>query len=241
MDPLKTQLAKKELIAEDTLAFYFNKPVGLTFVPGQHASVVELEPAETDDEGAKRTFSFITIPSDDLVGFATRLRDSAFKRNLKNAAIGMPVELINPRGSMVLPQDTKRPLVFLAGGIGITPFMSMSKMAAFTKSPQKITLLHANKSLQEAQFTKELQELAKVNSQFTFVEVITREENVPTGWTGEKGHYSREMLAKYVTDFANTVFYLAGPAGMVQPTTDLLTSLGVDPLFIKSEDFGEYK
>lgn len=234
-----SKLVKKEGVAEGTMAFYFEKPEGLSYQPGQHPTVKILHPIDTDEEGDSRTFSFITIPSDELIGFATRMRDTAFKRNLKNAGAGLDVEIKDPRGSMVLPSDTQRPLVFLAGGIGITPLFSMVREAAYRKSEQKITLLYANRTIAQTAFFNELEQLAKENPHFTFIPVMTQEDQ--TTWNGEKGHITIEMLRKYVPDTTNTLFYLAGPSGMVGAMNEMLTRNGIDSLFIKSEDYGEYK
>jgi cytochrome-b5 reductase len=83
----------------------------------------------------------------------------------------------------------------------------------------------------------ELEELAKENSHFTFVPTMTQEgEN----WQGETGYITTEMIKKYIPTLENTVFYLAGPSGFVTALTDLITESGVDSIFIKSEDYGDY-
>lgn len=238
MATFQSKLIKKEVVAKGTMRFFLEKPEGFSYIPGQHATFRQVNPIETDDEGNNRTFSLVSIPSDDAVAFTTRMRDSAFKRNLKNGPEGMKIEIIDPRGSMVLPNDTKRPLAFLAGGIGITPFISMVREAAHQKSEQNIVLFYANKTIEETAFLQDLTQLAEINPNFTFVPIMTQED--PTTWQGEKGHLTQEMLQKYVPDLANTIYYLAGPGGMVSAMTGTLAQAGVDPLFIKSEDFGEY-
>jgi ferredoxin-NADP reductase len=135
----RSKLIKKEEVAQGTFAFYFAKPEGFVCVPGQHITLHLTSPVKTDDDGNDRTLSPITIPSDNEVAIATRIRPTAFKDNLRDGEIGMDVQLIDPRGGMVLPKDASRPLVFLAGGIGITPFISMIREATQQKSEQKIT------------------------------------------------------------------------------------------------------
>jgi ferredoxin-NADP reductase len=234
-----SKLIRKEDVAEGTMAFYLEKPEDFTYLPGQHPTFQILNPSETDEEGDSRTFSFITIPSDKEIGFATRMRDTAFKRILKNAELGLEMAIKNPRGSMVLPTDPNRPLVFLAGGIGITPLISMIREASSQKSAQKITLFYANRTIAQAAFFTQLEELAKENPNFTFVPVMTQEDaNI---WHGETGHITSELVKKYVPSTDNTLFYLAGPTGMVSAMTQILTESGIDSLFIKSEDYGEYK
>ncbi len=240
MATFTTKFIKSQAVAQDKMAFYFEKPEGFEYIPGQHASLKLLNPVDTDSEGNERTFSFITIPSDPTIGFTTKMRDSAFKRNLKNMSEGTEIEIRDPRGSMVLPSDAKRPVAFLAGGIGITPFMSMAKQAAHENYPQKVYLFYSNKTREEAAFLDELSALAEQNSNFTFIPTMTQED-VQSGWEGEQGHFTEDLIRKYISDVNNTIFYMAGPAGLVKGVTQVLTALGVESLFVKSEDFGEYK
>ena len=235
---ITTTLLRKEDLAEGTMAFYLQKPGDFTYISGQHATFRIINPSETDEEGDSRTFSFITTPDQNDMGFATRMRDTAFKRILKQAHEGLEIEVKNPRGSMILPQDPTRPLVFLAGGIGITPLISMVRQATKSQSTQKIHLFYANRTIAQTAFLEELTHMAQQNPNFTFIPTMTQE---PGGWKGETGRVSEAMVKKYLPSLENTVFYLAGPTGMVQGMTDLLSAMGVDSLFIKSEDYGEYK
>ena len=239
MADFTSKLLRKEEIAEGTMAFYVEKPQDFSFTSGQHATFQILQPKETDEEGDSRTFSFITVPSDNEVGFATRMRDTAFKRNLKNAPEGMEIAIKNPRGSLVLPTEVKRSLVMLAGGIGITPLISMIREASLQKSQQKITLFYANRTIAQTAFYTQLEQLTKENPNFRFIPVMTQED--PSLWKGETGHVTKELVQKYISDTDNTLFYLAGTTGMVSAMTQLLSDAGIDSLFIKSEDYGEYK
>lgn len=161
MAEFQSKLIRKEEIAEGTMAFYVEKPAALTYIAGQHPTFQIIHPVESDEEGDSRTFSFITIPSDTELGFATRMRDTAFKRNLKNAEPGLEILIKNPRGSLVLPADTNRPIVMLVGGIGITPMISIIREASKQKSAQKITLLYANRTIAQTAFFTQLQQLTK--------------------------------------------------------------------------------
>lgn len=138
---------------------------------------------------------------------------------------------------MVLPKDTSRPLVMLAGGIGITPFISMIKQATEQKSAQKIYFFFSNKTKADAPFFAEIEALKQQNPNFEFIPTMT--ETDPT-WTGETGYITKEMISKYVTSFENTVFYFAGPPSFADAMQKLLDDAGIDPLFIKSEGFDGY-
>src|SRR5436309_461700 len=124
------KLLKKEVVAEGTMAFYFEKPEGFEYKAGQNADYFLINPAEEDKEGNKRTFSFASAPEEKEIVWATRMRDTAYKRNLKNLPEGSELEMEGPYGDMVLHSRAEKPAVFLAGGIGITLFYSMVKDAS---------------------------------------------------------------------------------------------------------------
>jgi ferredoxin-NADP reductase len=107
------------------MAFHFEKPPGFAFKAGQALAWTLIDPPETDDEGGMRNFSIASAPGEADLMIATRMRDTAFKRVLKTMPLGTEVHIVGPFGSLTLHQNTARPAVFLAGGIGITPFRSM--------------------------------------------------------------------------------------------------------------------
>src|SRR5690606_32160863 len=124
-----TKLIKHEEVAEGTMAFYFEKPEGFSFITGQFIELTLIDPKETDGEGNTRAFSIISRPDEDYLAIATRLRDTAFKRQLKELAPGEEIQLEGPFGNFILHENIDRPAIFLVGGIGITPFMSIIKDA----------------------------------------------------------------------------------------------------------------
>jgi ferredoxin-NADP reductase len=123
----ETVLTRREPVAEGTMAFHFARPAGFAHAAGQNVLVTLLAPPQTDSQGDSRTFTLASAPHEPELMVATRMRDSAFKRVLKSAASGTPVRIEGPNGLMVLHEDAARPAVFLAGGIGVTPFLSMAR------------------------------------------------------------------------------------------------------------------
>jgi len=91
------------------------------------------------------------------------MRDSAFKRTFKSVRIGAPVQLEGPFGSLTLHNNRARPAVFIAGGIGITPFMSILRQAAKDQLHQRLLLLYSNRRPEDAAFLAELQRLEPLN------------------------------------------------------------------------------
>src|SRR5690606_21011577 len=126
-------LLKKEEIAHQTMAFSFDRPEGFEFRAGQSGDFTLIEPPETDEEGNTRTFSFAQAPYENGLVVATRMRDTAFKRVIRNLSEGSTLKLDAPYGSFVLHKTLTTPAVFLTGGIGITPVRSMIAQATQDK------------------------------------------------------------------------------------------------------------
>lgn len=235
-----THLIKKEEVATGTMAFYFEKPIGFEYKSGQSIDLFLIDPPETDAEGNKRAFSLITAPYEDHIGITTRLRDTAFKRVLKDLPEGSELNVDGPFGSMTLHNDTSKSAVILAGGIGITPFYSMAKNAAHNKLPHKIFLFYSNRRPEDTAFLNELTELAKHNPNFTLIATMTEMEKSTQEWNGETGYITKEMVAKYVPDLTNSIGYAAGPPTMVAAMRKLLNESGVDDDNIRTEEFEGY-
>ena len=136
----QTKLLSRSSVAEGTMAFHFAKPAGFSFKAGQAADLTLLNPPETDSEGNIRTFSIASPPFEDQLTFATRMRDTAFKRSLKVVPIGTEIHIGPPTGSFTLHKNASKPAVFLAGGIGITPFLSVVRQADHDRLGHKLYL-----------------------------------------------------------------------------------------------------
>src|SRR5438874_7647006 len=124
---MRARVFEKREVAKGTLLVLFDL-LGeeVDFTPGQYFFVTLLEPPYDDERGPRRHFSVVTSPNErGRLGFCTRLRDSAFKRSLVELPVGAEVEVEEPKGNFLLPDDTTQADVFLAGGIGITVFRSM--------------------------------------------------------------------------------------------------------------------
>ena len=232
------KLLKKETIAEGTMAFYFEKPEGFTFRAGQFADYTLINPPETDEEGSTRGFSLAYAPYEDYLVAATRMRDTAFKRVLRDLPIGTEVKLDAPYGDFTLHKTVTTPAVFLIGGIGITPVRSMIAQATHDKTAHRITLLHANRTPAEAPFSGDFKRFARENTNFTFVPVATAE--VTGEWTGERGRVDEAMLKRHVPDLNTPIYYLSGPEGMVKAMRQMLVDLGINEDTIRTEEFSGY-
>jgi ferredoxin-NADP reductase len=148
----EAKLLNRVEVAEDTMAFHFEKPPGFEFRPGQSSDLTLVNPPETDSEGNIRTFSIASAPFEDRLMFATRMRETAFKRSLKAMPIGTAVKVEPATGSFTLHKTSAKPAVLLAGGIGITPFFSIVKQADHERLPHKLYLFYSNRRPEDAPF-----------------------------------------------------------------------------------------
>jgi ferredoxin-NADP reductase len=234
------QLKERREIAEGTMAFSFSKPAGFEFVAGQSVDLTLLEPAETDAKGPMRTLSLASSPSEPDLLVATRMRDTAFKRVLKKLPLGTSLKMEGPFGFMTLPKQTARPAVFLAGGIGITPFRSMLFQSAATQAGHFLLLFYSNRRPEDSAFLEELAELSEQNPNFTVAATMTHPENSRVPWKGEQGYINRDMLKKHAGALKQPVYFIAGPPSMESAMRDLLLDLGVEEDDINSEGFAGY-
>jgi len=233
------KLVEKRPVAEGTMEFVFEKPEGLEFRAGQFADFTLVDPPETDEEGNTRGFSIVAAPYEDYLAVATRMRDTAFKRVLKDLPEGSEVKFDGPYGDYRLHNDTSKPAVFLIGGIGVTPVRSIIAQATHDKTDHTITLLHANRTPDDAPFASDFAGFAAENQNFTFVPIAT--DSAPDDFAGERGRIDADMIRRHVPDLTSPIFYLSGPEGMVKTMRSLLTEeLGVDEDNIRTEEFDGY-
>lgn len=235
-----SKLKKKENLAEGTMGFYFAKPAGLQFKPGQYMDLTLIDPPETDAEGNIRSLSIAAAPEDEYLLFATRMRDTAFKRFLRSAAAGTEVKMEGPMGSFTLHNNSAKPAVFLAGGIGITPFSSIIRHAAHAKLPHKLYLFYSNRRPEDAAFMNILNEMAKANSNFRFIPSMSELSKSAQTWNGESGFINRDMLARNLPSLQGPIYYIAGPPAMVTAMRQMLNAAGVDEDDVRTEEFSGY-
>jgi len=234
------KLNGREQVAEGTMAFHFDKPDGFEFRPGQAIDVTLLNPPETDSEGNIRTFSIASPPYEDGLMVATRMRDSAFKRVLKSMPLGTAVKIDGPSGSLTLHKNSSKPAVFLAGGIGITPFLSILRQAAHEKLPHELFLFYSNRRPEDTPFLDTLNELQKTNPKFRFVPTMTEIGKSHQKWIGQTGFIDSSMLANTVSSVQGPIYYIAGPPGMVAAMRQVIVTAGADEDDIRTEEFSGY-
>jgi len=234
-----TLLGRTE-VAEGTMAFQFEKPKGFVFKAGQYIDLTLLGPQPGSSNGLIHTFSIASSPLEEELLITTRMRSTVFKQALSILPLGSGAKIEGPMGSFVLHNNTSRPAVFLAGGIGIAPFLSILSYASSEKLRHPIILFYANRYLEDAAFIDALWKLERANPRFRFVPTLTRMSNNNGAWKGRTGHISSEMLLTQLGVVRGPIYYLAGPPTMVAAARRTLVEVGVDEDDIRSEEFAGY-
>jgi ferredoxin-NADP reductase len=236
---MRARIKEKREVATGTLMVVFDL-LGreVDFLPGQYFWVTLLDPPYDDEKGPRRHISVVTSPTErGVLGLCTRLRDSAFKRSLVELPVGAEVEVEEPKGSFVLPEETDRPYVFIAGGIGITVFRSMLRYIADKGLPHRVTLVYSNRDHESTPFLDELQELERANPNFRLVATMTKDP----AWEGETRRIDADLLCDHLEEDLTAYTYLvAGPPVLVEAMVEMLKGTGVPEEQIRPDGFSGY-
>jgi ferredoxin-NADP reductase len=236
---MQARITEKREVAKGTLLVEFDL-LGeeVDFTPGQYFWVTLVDPPYDDDKGPRRHITVVTSPNDrGVLGLATRVRDSAFKRSLAELPVGAEVEVEQPKGDFLLPADTEQEYVFIAGGIGITVFRSMLRYIAEENLPHRVTLIYSNRDRESTAFLDELQELERRNPNLRLVLTMTEDPE----WDGDKRRIDAGFLRDHLDDDLGAFTYLvAGPPGMVEAMETMLRDAGVPEEQVRPERFSGY-
>ena len=159
---MRIRLKEQRLEAPDVMSFVFDL-LGQPFAyqPGQFVFFELNELAFPDERGKRRHFTLSSAPSEqDVIMFTTRLRGSGFKETLRHARPGYELTVETPRGSFVVPDGETRKHVFIAGGIGVTPYRSILRNAVDMSAPIDALLLDFNRALVDVSFRREIEAIA---------------------------------------------------------------------------------
>jgi ferredoxin-NADP reductase/Na+-translocating ferredoxin:NAD+ oxidoreductase RnfD subunit len=220
-------------VAKNTYEFAFAKPAGLKFEAGQYLEWM-LPHTKSDNRGIRRYFTISSGPSDTLLRVAVRFADtvSTYKSVMRDMKVGDTIIASQLAGDFVLPKDLEQKVALIAGGIGVTPFLSQIDEMVTQKSVRSTVLFYCNNTVEEIAYKDKLAAAAEVIP-LTVVNVLAKEE-VP-GY--ETGYVTKELIKKYVPDYVSVKWYLSGPPGMVNAYSALLREVGVPEKNIKRDFF----
>jgi ferredoxin-NADP reductase len=136
--------------------------------------------------------------------------------------------------------DDRRPAVFVAGGIGITPLKGMIEYATDRRLTNPMRLVYSNREQAEIAYRRELDELASTNEHLRVMHTLTREPD-DAGWTGRRGRIDDAVLAEAADALDDPVYYVCGSPGMVEHVVGLLAARGVPEENVRYEEFWGYE
>jgi ferredoxin-NADP reductase len=236
---MQARIKEKREVAHATLMVVFDL-LGeeVEFTAGQYFWVTLVDPPYDDEKGPRRHITVVTSPNErGVLGLATRIRDSAFKRSLAELPVGAAVDVEQPKGNFLLPDDTEQPYVFIAGGIGITVFRCMLRYIAEEDLPHRVTLVYSNRDLASTAFLDEVLELERAIPGLQAVLTMTDDSN----WDGETRRIGAAMLRDHLgADLGSFTYLVAGPPKMVEAMEELLRAEGVPEGQIRPERFSGY-
>jgi len=215
----------------DIRTFRFVRPEGFDFTPGQFVAV------RVRADGTEHVRCYSISSSPDARGY---LEISIKRLGLVSSTLhatlrpGSTIAVRSPAGAFVYPGDEDRPLVLLAGGIGITPLMSMLRHALHNEPMRPVTLLYSVRTEEDIAYREELEFLDFRHPQFRFVVAVT---DAPAGGTFVAGRIDADLIRRKVPDVGHAVSLVCGPKGMIEAMTGTLAAMGVPAPQIRHEVF----
>lgn len=233
---MKLKLIKKIDEARGTKSFFFEKPNDFHFEAGQYIYITLPKLNYPDERGSTRHFTISSSPTEETIQVTTRIRqESGYKKTLDELPIGSFIESRGPMGSFILDSNNldSRFSVFLAGGIGITPFRSMIKQNIDTKSNIPMYLIYSN-SDSDFIFKNELDTWQKENS-------FLKNEYINTSLVGRIDVLKLpKLLETWELKIENLVFWTVGPNMFVNAMEEILEKMNIPEDHIKTEKFTGY-
>lgn len=226
---MQLTLKEKREEAPGVVSFLWEPQAPLSWKPGQYLHYV-LPHQSADDRGQERWFTNSAAPFEGRAMITTRHaagKSSSFKEALFGLEPGAIIEADGPEGEFTV-EDLAQEHVFIAGGIGITPFRSIIAQAAHDKAPLKATLIYGNRDAQ-APFKKELGDAAAQN------------QNLKIDYVLGPAVIDEAAIRRAVPELAAPLFYISGPEPMVKSLAEKLAGMGVPQAHIKLDDFPGYE
>lgn len=219
-------LTEKQHLLDNVWAFRFKAEPPFSWIAGQFV-YVELPHENPDKEGAKRWFTVSSAPFEGIVQITTRVTDSTFKQALAKLEPGdTSLQLIDPPSGDFIWQDSDLPLVFVAGGIGITPFRSILKQRHYDNLPLNVSVVYSSRT-NDIPFKDELDQWA-ADDPHLHVHYLVGEP------------LAAARLHELLPSLNESLVYVSGPEPMVESVGDQLRDQGLPDTQLKQDFFPNY-
>lgn len=234
---LTLKLKQAVQIASDAAEFIFSSDSPLNFKPGQYLEWT-LGHEKSDSRGNRRYFTIASSPTEkDLrLGVKFYPEGSSFKKALLDMKEGDTVIASQLAGDFVLPRNREKKLVFIAGGIGITPFRSMIKYLIDMKQRRDVVLIYANKRKIDVAYKDLLNSASRILG-MKIIHVITDQKNMSMQPALRTGRVDERVILEEIKDWKERTFYISGPPSMVENTEKVIKNLGLGRSQIKTDFF----
>jgi ferredoxin-NADP reductase len=232
---MKFETYVKEIIPRtyNVRSFRFPRPETLNYKPGQFLFIT----IKAGGKELSKHFSISSSPTEKThIEFTKKLSESEFSTALKALKEGDWARIDAPYGKFTFEGEHEK-IGLLAGGIGITPLMSICKYCTDKRLNTKITLLYGNRTENDIAFRRELETMQEQNANLKVV-FILNEAN--SEWRGATGIIDAEMVKKEIPDYKEAVFYTCGPPAMVETMGKLVEKLGLPKTQLNREYFAGY-
>jgi ferredoxin-NADP reductase len=232
---MKFETKIKEIVPRtaDVASYRFPRPPELTYKPGQYFFIT----IKQDDKELTHHFSFSSSPTEKgFFEFTKKFTDHEYSMALKAAKVGDWARIDAPYGQFTFEGEYPK-IALLAGGIGITPFISICKNATDKHLNSKITLFYGCRTENDIAFKQELEKMQEQNTNLKLVFIVNEASNQ---WKGATGVINAEMIKKELPDYKDNLFYVCGPPPMVKAIETLIESIGLPKTQLKLEYFTGY-
>lgn len=229
------ELVSKEQLNDSITTFYFRPEKPLRYIAGQFIELTV--PHDTpDDRGIRHWFTLSSAPHEPLLAITTRYfgdKSSTFKKALFATNPGTTFTISDPMGDFVLPKNADVPLVFVAGGIGITPFLSILSELHANNMTRSAKLLHAVRTEDDIIDTQILKD-----SGFHTTYLVSKPS---AAWGGERGKLTADLILGIEQPHPDTLIYVSGPEPMLESIVADLKQKGIQPHQIVTDYFPGYR
>ena len=222
-------LKKKEKLTKDVTGFWFEPFKKFDFKPVQFLEWTLSHP-NPDNRGIRRFFTIASSPTEDLILLASKFyeKPSTFKQALLKMEVGDEIIASDLEGEFSIPDKLDTKLVFIAGGIGVTPFRSMAKYMVDQKESRDIVLLFSNKTKEDIVFKDILEKADKFDLKTVYVN------------TDKDGYIDDKLIKEKVSDWKERIFYISGPEPMVEAFEKMLSKMGIAKKNVRRDYFPGY-
>ena len=223
---MKARFVRSIKDAEHIYTYYFETERVLRYIAGQFLEF-HIDHDNPDDRGQKRWFTLSSSPTETHIAITTKIdpeKPSSFKKTLHALKSGDEIEVREAMGDFVLPKDETTQLVFIAGGIGVTPFRSMITWLTQTEGTRSIQLLYLTQDARQVAFEQDL------NQPFVDLHILS-----------DGKRRTAQELAEILGDIESKHIYISGPEPMAKALATDFKAMGANHYQIVTDYFPGYE